>query len=107
MPGLDRMETRVLKEVLGGHASSVPVSAIKSMVGETFSASGALALAAAVGAIRNGFIPPTMNYLLPDPQCDLDCVPNSARQRQVNRVLMTAADPYGQNAAVILGGKGR
>jgi 3-oxoacyl-[acyl-carrier-protein] synthase II len=107
MPGLDRMETRVLKEVLGGHASSVPVSAIKSMVGESFSASGALALAAAVGAIRNGFIPPTMNYLLPDPQCDLDCVPNSARQRQVNRVLMTAADPYGQNAAVILGGKGR
>jgi len=105
--GLDRMETRVLKEVLGGHASGVPVSAIKSMVGESFSASGALALAAAVGAIRNGFIPPTVNYQGPDPQCDLDNVPNAARQRPVNRVLVTAADPYGQNAAVVLGGNGR
>ena len=105
--GLDRMETRVLKEALGGHALSVPVSAIKSMVGESFSASGALALTAVVGAIRNGFIPPTVSYHGPDPECDLDNVPNSARQRPVGRVLVTAADPYGQNAAVILGGKGR
>ena len=105
--GLDRMETRVLKEVLGSHASSIPVSSIKSMVGESFSASGALALAAAVGAIRKGFIPPTVNYQRPDPQCDLDNVPNVARQRTVDRVLVTAADPYGQNAAVILGGEGR
>ncbi|NTV53850.1 MAG: hypothetical protein HGA73_00125, partial [Syntrophaceae bacterium] len=87
-------------------AFSVPVSAIKSMIGESFSASGALALSAAVGAIRKGFIPPTVNHNGPDPQCDLDNVPNSARQRPVGRVLVTAADPYGQNAAVILGGRG-
>jgi 3-oxoacyl-[acyl-carrier-protein] synthase II len=105
--GLDRMETRVLKEVLGGHAFRVPVSAIKSMIGESFSGSGALMLSAAVGAIRNGIIPPTVNHHRPDPQCDLDSVPNSARQWPVGRVLVTAADPYGQNAAVILGGKGR
>jgi 3-oxoacyl-(acyl-carrier-protein) synthase len=101
------METRVLKEVLGRHAFTVPVSAIKSMIGESFSASGALALSAAVGAIRKGFIPPTVSYHTPDPSCDLDSVPNTARQRPVDRVLVTAADPYGQNAAVILGGKGR
>ena len=104
--GLDRMETRALKEVLGDHAFQVPVSAIKSMIGESFSASGALAVSAAVGAIRKGFIPPTASYHRPDPRCDLDIVPNSARQRPVDRVLVTAADPYGQNAAVILGGKG-
>ena len=105
--GLDRMETRVLKEVLGEHAAGVPVSAIKSMTGESFSASGALALSAAIGAIRKGFIPPTISYQTPDVQCDLDNVPNTARQQPVNRVLVTAADPWGQNAAVILGGKGQ
>jgi len=105
--GLDQMETRILKEVLGGYASGVPVSAIKSMIGESFSASGALAVAAAVGAIRNGSIPPTVNHHRTDPQCDLDIVPNSARKRPVGRALVTSADPYGQNSVVILGGKGR
>ncbi len=101
--GLDRMETRVIKEVFGKHASTVPVSSIKSMVGESFSASGALSLAAAVGAIQKGSIPPTVNYTDRDPECDLDYVPNMARQKQIQTVLVTSADPYGQNAAVIVG----
>ena len=60
--GLDRMETKVIKDIFGKHAPTMPVSSIKSMVGESFSASGALSLAAAVGVLQKGFIPPTVNY---------------------------------------------
>lgn len=101
--GLDRMETNVIKEVFGTHARSLPVSSIKSMVGESFSASGALSLAGAVGALQKGLLPPTVNYRDKDPACDLDYVPNSARQKRIQNVLVTSADPYGQNSAVILG----
>lgn len=103
-PGLDRMEARVLKEIFGEDARQVPVSSIKSMIGETFSASGALAAAAAVGAIRQGFIPPTVNHRQADPLCVLDIVPNAARSQTVKTVLVTAADPYGQNSALVVGG---
>ncbi|GAB4412764.1 MAG: beta-ketoacyl-ACP synthase II [Thermodesulfovibrionales bacterium] len=101
--GLDRMETRALKEVFVDNAFNIPVSAIKSMVGESFSASGALSLVAAVGAIQKGFIPPTVNYKEKDPECDLDYVPNASRQQEVNTVLVITSDPYGQNSAAILG----
>ena len=107
MPGLGRMETRVLGEVFGSRASRVPVSSIKSMIGETFSASGALAAAAAVGALRQGTLPPTMNHRTPDPGCGLDIVANAVRRKTVSTVLVTAADPYGQNSALLLGGYGR
>jgi len=100
---LDRMETQVIKDIFGENAYNIPVSSIKSMVGESFSASGALSLVAAIGAIQNGFIPPTVNYGEKDPECDLDYVPNKAREKQINRVLVTAADPYGQNTAIVLG----
>jgi 3-oxoacyl-[acyl-carrier-protein] synthase II len=100
---LDRMETRVIKEVFGPHAYMVPVSSIKSMVGESFSASGALSLSAGVGAIQKGLIAPTVNYKKRDPECDLDYVPNEARQMRVDTVLATSTDPYGQNTAVVLG----
>ena len=103
-PGLDRMEARILNEVFGVDERHVPVSSIKSMIGETFSASGALALCAAVGAIQQGFIPPTMNHQQADPLIALDVVPNKARSQTVKRVLITAADPYGQNAAIVVGG---
>ncbi|MGE5809476.1 MAG: beta-ketoacyl-[acyl-carrier-protein] synthase family protein [Nitrospirota bacterium] len=99
--GLDRMETDVIKEVFG--TRSVPVSSIKSMIGETFSASGAFSLAAAVGTLRNGFIPPTVNYQERDPGCDLDYVPGAARLQSIKTVLVMSADPYGQNSAVVLG----
>ena len=100
---LDRMETRVIKEVFGNRASAIPVSSIKSMVGESFSASGALSLTAAIGALQKGFLPPTMNYYERDPECDLDYVPNEARSREIDTALVTSADPFGQNTAVILG----
>jgi 3-oxoacyl-[acyl-carrier-protein] synthase II len=101
--GLDRMETRAIKEVFGKHAYTIPVSSIKSMVGESFSASGALSLAAGIGAIQKGLISPTINYTEKDSECDLDYVPNEARQKIVKTVLIASTDPYGQNTAVILG----
>jgi 3-oxoacyl-[acyl-carrier-protein] synthase II len=101
--GLDLMETNVIKEVFGKSAFTTPVSSIKSMVGESFSASGALSLAAAVGALQKQCIPPTVNYQERDPACDLDYVLGPARKQRVQNVLVTSADPYGQNSAVIVG----
>jgi len=101
--GLDRIETRVIKDVFGKHAFLVPVSSIKSMVGETYSASGALALAAAAGALRKGFIPPVANYLEKDPECDLNYVSETQRPADIETVLVTTCDPYGQNTALVLG----
>ncbi len=101
--GLDRMETEVIKEVFGDHAFQIPVSSIKSMVGESFSASGVLSLSAAICAIEKGIIPPTINYLEKDPVCDLDYVPNRSRQKEVRAALVISADPYGNNTAIVLG----
>ncbi len=101
--GLDRMETGVIKQLFGPLAYKIPVSAIKSVIGESFSVSGSLACAAAVGTIKYGIIPPTVNYREKDPDCDLDYVPNEARHKNVQTVLVTAADPYGNNAAVVIG----
>jgi 3-oxoacyl-[acyl-carrier-protein] synthase II len=98
--GLDRMEANVLKEVFGQRP--VPVSAIKSMLGESFSAGGGLSLAAAACAIKEGFIPPTVNYRERDPECDLDIV-TEARREKVDNVLVIASDPYGFNSAALLG----
>lgn len=100
--GLDRMETGVIKEVFGEHALNIPVSSIKSMVGESFSASGALSLSAGVGAIQKGLISPTVNYKERDPECDLDYVANSVRQKNIDNVLIISSDPFGNNSAVII-----
>jgi 3-oxoacyl-[acyl-carrier-protein] synthase II len=105
-PGLDRMETRVLKRVFGSAACTLPVSSIKSMIGETCSASGALAIAAAAGALQHGMLPPTMNYRDRDPHCDLDHVPLTARRQDLRTVLVLAVDPYGASTAVVLGRQG-
>jgi 3-oxoacyl-[acyl-carrier-protein] synthase II len=101
--GLDRMETDVLKEVFGNSAKEVPVSSIKSMIGETFSASGALSLSSVVGALVHGFIPPTLQYETKDPECDLDYVPNKGRQQTIEKALVISSDPYGNNTAIVLG----
>ncbi len=100
---LDRMEARALKDIFGSRAYDIPMSSIKSMIGETFSASGALSLTAAVGAIKLGFIPPTMNHHERDPECDLNFVKNESIQKQVNTALITASDHYGQNTAMVIG----
>ena len=96
---LDRIESRVVQDIFGDR---VPVSSVKSMTGETFSASGAIALCTAAGALDMGVIPPTMNYNEKDPECCLDYVPNEARKKQINTALVLSSDPYGNNSAVIL-----
>ncbi|MCG2722489.1 MAG: beta-ketoacyl-[acyl-carrier-protein] synthase family protein [Thermodesulfovibrionales bacterium] len=101
--GLDRMETLVVKDVFGKYAYDIPVSSIKSMIGETFSASGALSLAASTGCLHRGFIPPTVNYEEQDPKCDLDYVPNAARKKMIENALVLTADPYGNNIAMVIG----
>jgi 3-oxoacyl-[acyl-carrier-protein] synthase II len=101
--GLDRMETRAIKEVFAKHAFNISVSSVKSMIGESFSASGALSLSAAAVAISKGFVPPTMNYREQDPECDLDYVINKARKKQIKTALVTSADPYGNNTAIVIG----
>ncbi len=100
--GLDRMEAATIINIFRNQAVAVPVTSIKSMIGESCSASGALSLAAAVGAVQKNCIPPTINYIEKDILCDLDIVPNTARKKELRNVLVTAVDPYGQNSAVIV-----
>ena len=98
----DSLETKAIKEVFGKHAPRIPISAIKSMIGESFSASALLQLVAGIGNIRYNFIAPTINYYLSDHECDLDYVPNRARAAKLNNVLINNFGPGGNNASVIL-----
>jgi 3-oxoacyl-[acyl-carrier-protein] synthase II len=75
----DRVETHAIRETFGEHAARLAVSATKSMLGHTISAAGAIELVTTVLALRDQVAPPTINYQVPDPQCDLDYVPNAAR----------------------------
>jgi 3-oxoacyl-[acyl-carrier-protein] synthase II len=98
----DATETRAIKQVFGDHAYQLAVTATKSMVGHIMGAAGAISALAAVLAIRDGVIPPTINYETPDPECDLDYVPNVARQQKVNAALINGFGFGGQNVAVII-----
>ncbi|MFN3480821.1 MAG: beta-ketoacyl-[acyl-carrier-protein] synthase family protein [Thermodesulfovibrionales bacterium] len=101
--GLDRLETQALKEALSGRAYEIPVTSIKSMVGETYSASGILSLSAAVEILQKNMIPATLNFEEKDPECDLNYIHTSPIEAQIRNILITAADPYGQNSAIIIG----
>lgn len=96
----DLAETRGIKIVFGGDVP--PVSSIKSMTGHTLGAAGAIGVAVSAQAITTGWIPPTTNYATPDPDCDLDYVPNVARQIAVNAVLINAFGFGGQNACIVI-----
>ncbi len=98
----DLIETRVIKRVFGKDAYRVPVSAVKSILGETYSASGAFAVAAVTGALQWGFIPPTLNYNVRDPECDLDYVPHRAREQSIQNALIISTDPYGNASSVVM-----
>lgn len=97
----DAAETDAIKRALGQHAYQVTVSGIKSMIGHTAGASGALAVIGCVKSIETGIVPPTINYAEPDPQCDLDYVPNQARRQDVRVALANAFGFGGQNAVVL------
>lgn len=102
-PAADRIETEAIKDVFGKRAYEIPVSSIKSMTGECFSASGAFAAAACLGALQEDFIPPTVNYVESDPDCDLDYVPNTARKARLNKILINTFGPNGSNCCMVLG----
>lgn len=101
-PKNDRIETIAIKEVFGKHAYAVPVSSTKSMIGHLMAAGGALELIAAVLGMEYGFVPPTINYETPDPDCDLDYVPNRARDIKLRTALSNSFGLGGQNASLIV-----
>ncbi len=98
----DVMETKAAKLVFGDRAASVPMSSIKSMIGHLIGAAGAVEAVASVLAIRDGVVPPTINLDTPDPECDLDYVPNQAREMKVKTVLSSSFGFGGQNAALVI-----
>jgi 3-oxoacyl-[acyl-carrier-protein] synthase II len=98
----DQIEVEAIKDVFGEYAQKIPASSIKSQVGETFSASGAMQLAAGVGSLSQQFIPATLNYKEKDVNCDLDCVPNKSRKAELNNILLSCFGPSGVNNCVVL-----
>jgi 3-oxoacyl-[acyl-carrier-protein] synthase II len=97
----DATETKAIRAAFGDHASRLAVSSNKSMVGHTLGAAGAISALAAVLAIRDGVVPPTINYETPDPECDLDYVPNVARQMPVGVAMANGFGFGGQNAVAV------
>ena len=97
----DATETKAIHGAFGDHAAHVAVSSNKSMIGHTLGAAGAMSALAAVLAIRDGLIPPTINYERPDPECDLDYVPNVARRSRVDTAIINGFGFGGQNAVAV------
>jgi beta-ketoacyl-acyl-carrier-protein synthase II len=99
----DVAETKAIKLVFGERAYQVPVSSTKSMIGHCFAGAGAIESIATLMTLRHGIIPPTLNYETPDPECDLDYVPNTTRKADVKIALKNSFGMGGQNACLVLG----
>jgi 3-oxoacyl-[acyl-carrier-protein] synthase II len=97
----DATESKAIRAAFGDHADRLAVSSNKSMIGHTLGAAGAMSALAAIGAIRNGLIPPTINYETRDPACDLDYVPNVARRADVGVAIVNGFGFGGQNAVAV------
>jgi 3-oxoacyl-[acyl-carrier-protein] synthase II len=102
-PQGDLAETKAIKDVFGEHAYELAVSSTKSVLGHLFGAAGAVEAMMCVQALHGGVLPPTINYRTPDPECDLDYVPNEARRVRVDVALSNAMGLGGHNACVLLG----
>lgn len=98
----DGQETAAIKTTFGDHARKLAVSSTKSMVGHTLGAAGAVEAIFCVLAMRDGILPPTINQEVPDPECDLDYVPNAARSQQVDHSLSNSMGFGGHNAAIVI-----
>ena len=98
----DKSETAAIKKVFGEQAYEIPVSSTKSMTGHLLGASGALEALICVKVINEGFIPPTVNYETPDPECDLDYVPNNARAARIDHLMSNSFGFGGHNASIII-----
>jgi 3-oxoacyl-[acyl-carrier-protein] synthase II len=99
----DRIETRAIERCFGVHASRIPMSATKSMIGHPQGASGAAGISAVLFAMNEGLIPPTLNLRKPDPDCTLDYVPLVPRQAQVQYALANCIGFGSKNSAIVLG----
>ena len=99
----DAAETRAIKDVFGKHAYRLAVSSTKSVMGHCFGAAGAIEAMMCVLAVRDGVLPPTINYEQPDPECDLDYVPNQSRKADVRIALSNAMGLGGHNGCVLVG----
>ena len=98
----DRIETMAIKKTFGDRAYHVPVSSIKGMIGHLIAAAGAVEMVICLKAIAEGVIPPTINYEYPDPECDLDYVPNQAREKHMDTVLSNSFGFGGQNICLVI-----
>lgn len=99
----DAAETRAIKAVFNGHAEEVSISSTKSQLGHLLGASGGVELLLTVLALRDGVAPPTINYQTPDPECDLDYTPNTARQRVLTSAMSNSFGFGGHNACLVVG----
>lgn len=102
-PANDRTECQAIRDVLGEHADQLPVSSIKSMLGHAMGAASALEAVACALAVHDDWLPPTINFETPDPECPVDCVPNVRRRHRVEIALNNAFAFGGNNACVVFG----
>ncbi|MFQ5591837.1 MAG: beta-ketoacyl-[acyl-carrier-protein] synthase family protein, partial [Phycisphaerae bacterium] len=98
----DKIETLAIRKLFQEHAGRVAISSIKSMIGHLIAAAGAVELITCILAIRDGVVPPTINYNTPDPNCDLDYVPNKARKVNVRTALSNSFGFGGQNDTLVI-----
>jgi len=101
-PTNDRIETAAVRRVFGEHADLLPMSSVKSMIGHTMGAASAIEAAVCSLAVTHDLVPPTINYSEPDPECDVDCVPNVARQMPVDLAMSNAYAFGGNNASLTI-----
>jgi nodulation protein E len=101
-PANDPTETRAIRRAFGTHADALLVSSTKSMHGHALGAAGAIELVATIGALRDGIVPPTIHFVEPDPECDLDVVPNTAREKTVRAAISNSFAFGGLNAVLAL-----
>ncbi|MCX5711032.1 MAG: beta-ketoacyl-[acyl-carrier-protein] synthase family protein [Candidatus Omnitrophica bacterium] len=101
-PANDKEECLAIKKVFGQHAKTLPVSSIKSMLGHTMGAASAIEAIACCLSVKHDIIPPTINFETPDPDCDIDCVPNVSRKTKVDIALNSASAFGGNNACLVL-----
>lgn len=99
----DHSEVRAFKKVFGTHASELPISSTKSMIGHLLGAAGAVEAVATIQALHSGVLPPTINLTDPDPELDLDFIPHEARERRVSYALSNFFVFGGQNASLVFG----
>jgi 3-oxoacyl-[acyl-carrier-protein] synthase II len=99
----DAVETKAIRLAFGQHADSLMVSSTKSMIGHTLGAAGAIEAIVTVLSLRDGIVPPTINLENPDPACDLDYVPGTARQAKLDYAVSNSFGFGGQNISVLFG----